>query len=78
MVLSCRGWWNVKLLFLCYAILYTSYAVPSPEVDIASGRAEDSRSFSQKTSQRNFFVKKKKTYHAAAGESGFHLVKRPG
>jgi hypothetical protein len=25
----------------------------------------------------NFFVKKKKVYHAAAGESGFHRVKRP-
>jgi len=23
------------------------------------------------------FVKKMKNYHAAAGESGFHLVKRP-
>jgi hypothetical protein len=26
----------------------------------------------------NFFVKKKQKYHAAAGESGFHRVERPG
>jgi len=44
---------------------------------IASGRAEGIRSFSQKNSQRDFFVKKKRVYHAAAGESGFHQVKRP-
>jgi hypothetical protein len=47
-------------------------------VDIASGRAEQTRSFSQKFgSQRQIFVKKDKTYHAAAGESGFHRMKRP-
>jgi len=51
--------------------------VPDPEGMSASGRAEETRSFSQKNSQREFFVKKNKTYHAAAGESDVHLVKCP-
>jgi hypothetical protein len=38
----------------------TSYAVTDPEVDIASGRVEDSRSFSQKNSQSEFFYEKAK------------------
>ncbi|MFP4436634.1 MAG: hypothetical protein ACLFVO_05260 [Chloroflexaceae bacterium] len=50
-------------------------ALPRLTGIIASDRAEEIRSFSQKSSQREFFVKKKKEYHAAAGESGFHLVK---
>ncbi|MFP4438822.1 MAG: hypothetical protein ACLFVO_16390 [Chloroflexaceae bacterium] len=45
--------------------------------DIAFGRAEETRSFSQKNSQRDFFVKKDKKYHAAAGESDLDLVKHP-
>ncbi|MFP4439586.1 MAG: hypothetical protein ACLFVO_20275 [Chloroflexaceae bacterium] len=44
--------------------------------DIASGRAEEIRSFSQKFTLWIFSVKKKRDYHAAAGESGFHWVKR--
>jgi hypothetical protein len=46
-------------------------------VDIASGRAEDSfllhKNFAQSA---KFLCKRKKEYHAAAGESGFHRVKR--
>jgi len=43
----------------------------------ASGRAENTRSFSREIgSESQFFVKKRNEYHAAAGESGFHLVKR--
>jgi hypothetical protein len=42
----------------------TTYAVPRLEAASASGRVEDFRSCSQKT------------YHAAAGESGFQRVKR--
>jgi len=35
-------------------------------------------SFSQKfCALCKIFVKKNKTYHAAAGEASFHLVKRP-
>jgi hypothetical protein len=46
--------------------------------DIASGRVEELRSFSRKFgSPSQIFVKKKKTYHAAAGESDFNLVKCP-
>jgi hypothetical protein len=37
------------------------------------------QSFSQKFARRaNFCEKAKNKYHAAAGESSFHLVKRPG
>ncbi len=56
----------------------TRYAVLHGKIFFASSRVEETRSFS-----RNFgspsqnFVKKIKQYHAAAGESGFHLVKRP-
>jgi hypothetical protein len=39
---------------------------------------ERTLSFSQKNSQREFFWEKGKKYHAAAGESSFHRVKRPG
>jgi hypothetical protein len=41
-------------------VIYTRYAVPPLEVDIASGRVEDSRSFSQKNSQSEFFCEKDK------------------
>jgi hypothetical protein len=34
--------------------------IPGLTGDIASGRAEDSRSFSQKNSQREFFCEKEK------------------
>jgi len=48
------------------------------EADIASSRAELDILISQKFgSQSQIFVKKLQTYHAAAGEAGFHLVKRP-
>jgi hypothetical protein len=50
--------------------------IPGLTGDIASGRAEDSRSFSQKNSRCEFFVKKKQKYHAAAGDSAVHRVKR--
>jgi hypothetical protein len=40
----------------------TRYAIPSPEIDIASSRAEDSRSFSGKFgSESQIFLKKKKS-----------------
>jgi hypothetical protein len=49
--------------------------------DDAQGRLRQGRtdhSFSQTCgSLSHMFVKKVKTYHAAAGASGFHLVKRP-
>jgi hypothetical protein len=51
--------------------------VPNPDAGFASGRAEDYMLFHKKIHSVNFFVKKIKTYHAAAGESGFHRVKRP-
>jgi hypothetical protein len=49
-------------------------ALPPNAGDIASGMAEHSRSCSQKNSQREFFCEQEKTYHAAAGETGFHRV----
>jgi hypothetical protein len=52
-------------------------AIPRLAGDIASDRAQETRSFSQKYSQRECFCEKEKTYHAAAGEAGFHRVKRP-
>jgi len=58
-----------------YDINNTSYAVPDLEGHIASGRAEKPDIFT-KNSLYEFFVKKNKPYHAAAGESGFHLMKR--
>jgi len=54
----------------------TSHAVFDPEEHFTSGRAEDSIRFHKKIHNANFFVKTKKEYHAAAGKSGFHLVKR--
>ncbi len=48
-----------------------TYAVPDPEGISASGWAEETRSFHKKIHNVNFFVKRKKAYHAAAGESGF-------
>jgi hypothetical protein len=45
--------------------------------DIASGREEKTRSFSQKNSRHEFFVKKIKKYHAAAGEAAFRSGTRP-
>jgi hypothetical protein len=52
-------------------------AIPRLAGDIASGRAEETRSFSQNNSRCELFCEKEKTYHAAVGESGFHRVKRP-
>ena len=58
-------------------VTVTSYAVLYGKAPFASGRAEDSRSFSRTCgSKSHMFVKKIKQYHAAAGESGCHLVKR--
>jgi len=51
--------------------------IPHVAEDSASGWVEETRSCSQKNSQREFFCEQEKTYHAAAGETGFHLVKRP-
>jgi hypothetical protein len=66
-----QAWYNDT------GINYTTYAVPDPEGTFASGRAEETRSFSRNFgSESQSFVKKIKQYHAAAGESGFHLVKR--
>jgi hypothetical protein len=49
------------------------------KTDIASGRAEDSRSFSRKCgSERHIFVKKIKEYHAAAGENSFRVWHKAG
>jgi len=49
-----------------------------PEEHFASGKAENSRSFSQKIHVVNFFVKKKKDDNAAAGESGRSSKQTPG
>jgi hypothetical protein len=47
---------------LRYTEIIRTYVVPPPEVDIASGRVEDSRSFSQKIHTLcKFFVKKIKS-----------------
>ncbi|MFP4439394.1 MAG: hypothetical protein ACLFVO_19300 [Chloroflexaceae bacterium] len=51
----------------------TSYAVPPPEVDIASGRVEDSRSFSQKIHAVNFSVKKIKRVPCCRRRSGLQV-----
>ena len=47
-------------------------AIPQLVGDMASGRAKETRSFSQNTCTLcKCFVKKIKKHHAAAGESGF-------
>jgi len=56
---------------------YTCYAVTDLKAYFASGRAEDPIFFYENFSQREkFLVKKNIMYHAAAGESGLHRVKR--
>jgi hypothetical protein len=45
--------------------------------DIASGRAEDSMLVTKKIHVVSFFVTRKKAYHAPAGDSAIHRVKRP-
>jgi hypothetical protein len=49
-------------------------AIPCLTGNIASGTVEETRSFAQKNSRCEFFCAKEKTYHAAAGETGFHRV----
>ncbi|MFP4439050.1 MAG: hypothetical protein ACLFVO_17555 [Chloroflexaceae bacterium] len=51
--------------------------IPHVAEDSASGRVEETRSFSHKNSQREFLCEKEKMYHAAAGDSAVHRVKRP-
>jgi hypothetical protein len=41
-------------------VIYTSYAVTDPKERWASGRAEGTRSFSHKNSQREFLCEKEK------------------
>jgi hypothetical protein len=54
-----------------------SYAVTNPKGNFADGRAEETRSFSRHVgSKSQHVVKRYIKYHAAAGESGFHLVNR--
>jgi len=53
------------------------YAVTDPAEHFASGRAEEARSYSQKIHCVNLFVNKDQKYHAAAGDSAIHRVKRP-
>jgi hypothetical protein len=54
------------------------YAVAHPKGIFASGRAEPTILFGKKVAwSATFFPKRSKKYHAAAGEAGFHLVKRP-
>jgi len=53
------------------------YAVAHPKGNFTSGRAEQTILFHKKIYNVNLFVKKKKQYYAAAGETGFHLVKHP-
>ncbi|MFP4441304.1 MAG: hypothetical protein ACLFVO_29075 [Chloroflexaceae bacterium] len=51
--------------------------LPCSAGDIAAGRVEETQSFFTKMHNVHFCEKRKKAYHAAAGESGFHWVKRP-
>jgi hypothetical protein len=53
-------------------------AIPRLAGDIAPGRAENSRSFSQTNSRCEFVCEKEKAYHAAAGESGHLSRQMPG
>jgi len=55
----------------------TSCAVIDSKTYFTSGRAEDSCLFHKKIHIVNFFVKKKKKYHAAGGASDFQRAKRP-
>jgi hypothetical protein len=54
--------------------MWRGIAPHSTTLRAGSGRVEETRSFAQKNSQREFFCAKEKTYHAAAGETGFHRV----
>jgi hypothetical protein len=55
---------------MSYAVRTVPVLLPDPQAGFASGTAEETRSFSQKNSQSEFFCEKGKKYHAAAGESG--------
>jgi hypothetical protein len=64
------------LIRMCHS---TSYAVIAPARSFASGRAEEDLFFPEWFGFRpNHSGKKKRTYHAAAGEAGFQRVKRLG
>jgi hypothetical protein len=54
-----------------------TYAVTDPEGNFASGRAKLDILFGKMVLSKHHFSKRSKEYHAAAGESGFHLGKRP-
>ncbi len=58
-------------------MLTRDQVIPRLVGDIASGRAEDSILFHKKNHIVNFFVKKAKKHHAAAGDSAIHRVKCP-
>jgi hypothetical protein len=53
---------------------HTSYAITRVKADIASGRAEDARSFARTCgSESHMFVQKIKQHHAAAGENSLQV-----
>jgi|GEM_PF-2895856 len=55
----------------------TSYAVTDSKGHFASGRVESDIFLEKSGSPSHFFPKRSKTYHAAAGETSFHLFKHP-
>ncbi len=58
-------------------VIYTRYAVAHPKENFASGRTEPTFLFPAHVAQGATCAgKRKKKYHAAAGEADFHLAKR--
>jgi len=59
-------------------VTHRSYAIPPPDVDIASGRVEENILFFIKNLHTvQIFYEKRNKYHAAAGESGRYCAQTP-